>query len=67
MTRIHLKRIESDGLALCGIRPRESFKLIDTVPKFTPLETDSVCKICLRAALGPGVTAVQDYGKLTLT
>jgi hypothetical protein len=52
VTRIHLKRMESDYLALCGIRPRELFRLIDTVPKFTPLETDSVCKICLKAARG---------------
>ncbi len=60
MTRIHLKRMASDHLALCGIRPLESFKLIETVPKFTPLETDSVCKTCLRAALGLTVATVQD-------
>ena len=54
MTRIHLKRMASDNFALCGIRPRGSFKLIDTLPGFTPLETASVCKICLKAALGLG-------------
>ena len=52
VSRIHLKRMESDHLALCGIRPRESFKLIDAVSTLTHSETDSVCKICLTAAIG---------------
>ena len=46
MTRIHLKRMPSDHLALCGIRPHESFKLIHAVSQFTCLEKGSVCKIC---------------------
>ena len=53
MTRLHIKRMASpDQLALCGMRARESFKLIDEVSKFTPLERASVCKTCLKAALG---------------
>ena len=52
VTRVHLKRTASDNLALCGIRPRESFKLIDELSKFTQLESAAVCKICLKAANG---------------
>jgi hypothetical protein len=52
VTRVHLKRTTSDNLALCGIRPGESFKLIHDVSKLTLLETDTVCKICLKAANG---------------
>ena len=52
MTRIHLKRMASDHLALCGIHPRESFKLINAISKFTALERPLVCRTCLRAALG---------------
>jgi hypothetical protein len=67
VTRIHLKRMESDYLALCGIRPRESFKLIDSVSKFTHQETDLACKICLKAALGLKAEQYSNERKLTLT
>ena len=53
MTRVHIKRMASpDQLALCGMRARESFKLIHEVSKLTPLERACVCKVCLKAALG---------------
>jgi hypothetical protein len=63
MTRTHLKRTDSDRLALCGIRPGESFKLIYTVTKSTNLETDLVCKVCLKAANGIKEEAVQQLAE----
>ena len=52
MTRVHLKRAAYDPFALCGIRPRGSFKLVLDVSKFTRPERESVCKVCLKAANG---------------
>lgn len=49
-SRVHLKRDVSRRLALCGIFPRESFKLVAQVSKLNSNEQALICKLCLQAA-----------------
>jgi hypothetical protein len=48
--RVHLKRDASQRLTLCGIFPRDTFKLIDALPKLSKKDQDAICKVCLKAS-----------------
>jgi hypothetical protein len=48
--KTHLKVYVSQRLALCGIFPRDAFKLVGELPELREEESTNICKVCLAAA-----------------
>jgi hypothetical protein len=49
LNKIHLQRNATDGLALCGVSPKDRFVHMAALSRFD----GAVCKICIKVAAAP--------------